>query len=197
LKLLAELFAQPAGGVIDAILNHIGQGHDLDRPVLDVKRVSGCPSPPATATDQGDAKRIVLSGMDRRSSGSHERRGCGEPAGLLQELAARLGRQLVDIHKSPVCKLLQLLSANPHVNLANTYPRLNHKKRTFGAIFCGCFLLLAADFHACREPSGKESGVDRVRLGSPETRPSFLHSFEAIWRHKIRRGGCSLDALWQ
>jgi len=49
---------------------------------------------------------------------------------------------------------LALLSANPHVNLANASLRLNEKNRVEPTIFSGASLCKFAIGGQCREPSG-------------------------------------------
>ena len=71
--LVAVFLDQLLVAVGKPVVEDIGHGHELDRPLGGRKRVAGGAGASAAAADQGHADRVVFSGMDRRNS--HARQG--------------------------------------------------------------------------------------------------------------------------
>ena len=82
--LVAELLLDVPIAAVEAILEDIGHGHQLDGTALDRHGVGRCAAAAAAAADQGHLDRVVLGGMDMRDHRGRQGRGGGDAAGILQ-----------------------------------------------------------------------------------------------------------------
>ena len=81
---IAELLLDVAIAAVEAILEGVGHGHQLDGAVLDRHGIAGRAAAAAAAADQGHLDRVVLGGMDVRDHRGRQGRGGGDAAGILQ-----------------------------------------------------------------------------------------------------------------
>ena len=86
-RLFAELFREGFAAGLEAVLEDVGHGPELRRP-LRGKRVGGGARAAAAAADQGDLDGIVLSRVAARRIALEQGRAGQRRAGSLQELAA-------------------------------------------------------------------------------------------------------------
>ena len=70
----AVFFAQVAVAGIEVLLEHIGHGHDLDRPVIDRQSITGRSGSASAAADQSDGDRVVLRNV--HAGGNVAQSGC-------------------------------------------------------------------------------------------------------------------------
>ena len=87
--LVGELLLQLRVAAVEAVLEDVGHGHQLDRAVLGRQGVGRRAGAAAAAADQGHLDRVVLGGVDGRNGDPRQGRGRGDLAGVLQKLATR------------------------------------------------------------------------------------------------------------
>ena len=96
---IAELLLQGAEAAVEAVLEGVAHGHQLDRAALDRQGVGRRAGAPAAAADQRHLDRVVLRRVDVRDGDARQGRGRGNPAGILQKLTTRRTVWRTRIHR--------------------------------------------------------------------------------------------------
>ena len=85
---IAERPLDVAIAAVEAILEYVGHGHQLDRAAVDRHGIASRATAAAAAADQGYLDRVVFGSMNVRDHRGCQGRGGGHAAGVLQKFSA-------------------------------------------------------------------------------------------------------------